>query len=210
MMRLHLIELVGPLVDDGGVFTRTLHEVLAESGLQLRAVADLTEGAPPAHAIGTILGGHGRDDDRAAVEQLESEVLRRWTRIAESRECRVATGAAAWVERRLAAGGNVGVLSNLPRLLTVALLERVGLPALRVAEGERGLPHPDAVVAGMTAVGAARERTAVVARSPAVLLAATQAGVAEMVLVGPGSARWTELVPITSRITALSDLPDPS
>lgn len=208
-MRFHMIELLGPLVDDGGAFARTLHEVLAESGVRLRGAAELTEGSPPAHVIGTILGGHGRDDDRAAVDRLAAEVLGRWTRLAE-RECRLAVGAGAWVERRLAAGGKIGVVSNLPRPLVVTLLERVGLPALPVAEGARGLPHPDAIMEGMAAHGAAREQTVVVARSPAVLLAATQAGVAEMVLVGSGSARWTELVPVTSRVTALSDLPDPS
>lgn len=208
--RLHLIELVGPLVDDGGSFARTLHDVLAESGLPLRAGAsDLTEGSVPEHAIATVLGGHGRDDDQATVERLAGEVRRRWARLAESRDCRPADGAGAWVARRLAAGGTIGVVSNLPGFLVATLLERVGLPALTVAEGSRGLPHPDAIVAMVAAMAVPTEGVTVVARSPAVLLAATQAGVAEMVLLGPGSARWMELVPIAARYTALRDLPDP-
>ena len=211
MKRLHLIELVGPLVDDAGSFSRTVHDVLAESGLPLRAgAADLTEGAAPGHAIGTMLGGHGRDDDRATIERLEGEVHRRWTRLAESRECRRVDGASEWILRRLAGGDVVGVVTNVPPALAAALLERVGLPALTVAAGERGLPHPDAILALMTAAGVPHHATAVVARSPAVLLAATQAGVAEMVMLGSGSARWMELVPISARITSLSELPDPT
>jgi phosphoglycolate phosphatase-like HAD superfamily hydrolase len=208
--RLHLVELVGPLVDDGGSFARTLCDVLAAAGLPLRAGAsDLTEGSVPEHAIATVLGGHGRDDDQAAVDRLAGEVRRRWARLTESRECRAAPGAADWVASHLAAGGAVGVVSNLPGLLVATLLERTGLPALAVAEGSRGLPHPDAILALADAMAVPRELVTVVARSPAVLLAATQAGVAEMVLLGPGSARWMELVPITARYTALSDLPDP-
>jgi phosphoglycolate phosphatase-like HAD superfamily hydrolase len=207
--QLHLIELVGPLVDDGGAFARTLDEVLAESGVRVRGAAELTEGSPPAHVIGTVLGGHGRDDDAAVVDRLAAAVLGRWARLVE-RECRLVAGAGAWIARRVAAGGKIGVVSNLPRPLVVTLLERVGLPALPVAEGGRGFPHPDPIVAGMADLRVAREETIVVARSPAVLLAATQAGVAEMVLVGSGSARWTELVPVTSRVTALSDLPNPA
>ena len=209
MIRLHLIELVGPLVDDGGAFTRTVQDVLAESGLQLRGVADLTEGSAPAHVIATVLGGHGRDDDRALIERLEGEVLRRWTRVAESRECRLAVGAGAWIERRIAAGQRIGVVSNLAPQLATVMLDRVGLPPLMLAEGARQLPHPDAIVAAMMAAAAPRECTTVVARSPAVLLAATQAGVAEVVLQGSGSARWLELVPVTSCIATLSELPHP-
>lgn len=210
MRRLHLLELVGPLVDDGGRFARTLHDVLAESGLPLRAGAsDLTEGSVPEHAIATVLGGHGRDDDPATIERLAGEVRRRWTRLTEGRECRAAAGAADWVARRLAAGGDVCVVSNLPGARVPAMLERMGLPALAVAEGRRGLPHPDAIEAIVAAMAVRKEDVTVVARSPAVLLAATQAGVAEMVLLGSGSARWMELVPVTARYTALGDLPDP-
>jgi phosphoglycolate phosphatase-like HAD superfamily hydrolase len=135
--------------------------------------------------------------------------LRRWARLAESRECRCAAGATEWIARRLAAGGAVGVVSNLPAALVAAMLERVGLPALMVAEGARGLPHPDAIVAIAAATATPPEAVTVVARSPAVLLAATQAGVAEMVLLGPGGARWMELVPITARVATLSELTDP-
>jgi hypothetical protein len=78
-----------------------------------------------------------------------------------------------------------------------------------VAEGARGLPHPDAILAITTTIAVPPDAVTVVARSPAVLLAATQAGVAEMVLLGSGSARWMELVPITARCAALADLPDP-
>jgi phosphoglycolate phosphatase-like HAD superfamily hydrolase len=210
-MRLHLLELVGPLVDDGGGFARTLYDVLAESGLPMRSGAsDLTEGAEPGHAIATALGGHGRDDDRATVARLESEVHRRWLRVAERGECQRAEGAEGWVARRLAAGGQIGVVSNLPADVAATLLERVGLPALVVASGARGLPYADPIVAITAALGVPPEATTVVAKSPAVLLAATQAGVAATVLMGAGSQRWTELVPITARITSLGDLPEPS
>lgn len=210
MKHLHLIELVGPLVDDGGAFARTLHEALAERGLPIRGGAeDLTEGSAPGHAIATVLGGHGRDDDNGAITQLEDEVLRRWARIVTQGACRLAPGADRWVDDRLGSGGAVGVVSNLPTDLVASLLEGVGLPALEVATGARGLPHPDAVVAITTAHGVPRERVTVVARSPAVLLAATQAGITEMVLLGPGSARWMELVPITARVASLSDLTGP-
>jgi phosphoglycolate phosphatase-like HAD superfamily hydrolase len=208
--RLHLIELVGPLVDDGGSFARTLRDVLAEAGLPMRAGAvDLTEGSVPEHAIATALGGHGRDDDRATVERLASEVRRRWAGVTERREYRGAPGAAGWVAGRLSAGGVIAVVSNLPPALVATVLEGAGLPALPLAEGKRGLPHPDAIVAIGSATGVPVESTTVVARSPAVLLAATQAGVAEMVLLGPEIGGWTELVPISARHAALAALPDP-
>lgn len=208
--RLHLIELIGPLVDDAGVFAHTCQAVLAESGLAVRTGAsDLTDGSAPAHAIATVLGGHGRDDDAATVERLVGEVQRRWVRVVEGRGWAPAPGAAEWVARRLAVGGLVGVVSNLPGSLVATVLARAGFPALTVAEGSRGLPHPDAIVAIAAAMAVPREGVSVVARSPAVLLAATQAGVAEMVLLGPGSARWMELVPITARCDTLADLPAP-
>jgi beta-phosphoglucomutase-like phosphatase (HAD superfamily) len=197
---LTLIELVGPIVDDRGLVARTLREVIGEAGLSLRPEATAAViGASAAYAVATLMGGHGRLEDEAAVAEVE----RRWGAALGRGELALQPGAVDALNA-ISARGPLAVLSNLPEPAVSSWVEQ-NFSGMAIASGSRGLPHPDAIVAAAAAADVPVGSATVLAHSPAVLLAAAQAGVGRIVLVGPGSSPWTELVPVTARAATLAE-----
>lgn len=197
---LTLIELVGPIVADRGLVVRTLREVIGEAGVSLRPEATAAViGASAAYAVATLMGGHGRLEDEAAVAEVE----RRWGAALERGDLALQPGALDALNS-LSARGPLAVLSNVPEPAVSSWVEQ-NFPGMAIASGSRGLPHPDAIVAAAAAADVPVGRAIVLAHSPAVLLAAAQAGVGRIVLVGPGSSPWTELVPVTARVATLAE-----
>lgn len=197
---LTLIELVGPIVADRGLVVRTLREVIGEAGVSLRPEATAAViGASAAYAVATLMGGHGRLEDEAAVAEVE----RRWGAALERGDLALQPGALDALNS-LSARGPLAVLSNVPEPAVSSWVEQ-NFPGMAIASGSRGLPHPDAIVAAAAAADVPVGSAIVLAHSPAVLLAAAQAGVGRIVLVGPGSSPWTELVPVTARVATLAE-----
>lgn len=197
---LTLVELVMPIVDDRGVVAQTLIDVLGETGLLLGVEAiGAVLGASAAHAVATLLGGHGRSAEDGAIAEVE----RRWAVALGRGDFAVQPGALEALAI-LRARASLAVVSNLPEVAVRDWVERT-VPGLAVATGSRGLPHPDAIRAAAESVGVALTAVTVLAHSPAVLLAAAQAAVGRIILVGQGSNRWTELVPVTARVATLAE-----
>ena len=197
---LTLVELVGPILDDRGLIARTLREATGEAGLSLRPEATAAViGASAAHAVATLMGGHGRLEDEAVIAEVE----RRWAAALERGELSLQPGALDALNA-MSTRGPLAVLSNLPKPAVNSWVEQ-NFPGMTIAIGSRGLPHPDAIVAAAVAVEVPVGSATVLAHSPAVLLAAAQAGVGRIVLVGPGSSPWTEMVPVTARVATLAE-----
>ena len=122
-----VVELLGPLIDDRGSFTRTLAEVAAGEGVVLRPGAlDQVGGGATAWALATLLEGHGRSDLAEGAEELARRVQREWEGMARSGLHRPAPGSAiTWPSLRT--GGAVLVLFGGEPDLARALLEDAGL-----------------------------------------------------------------------------------
>lgn len=197
---LTVVELVMPVVDDRGAVAQSLIDVLGESGLSLRleATAAVT-GASAAHAVATLLGGHGRDEEDWAVVEVE----RRWAAALARGDFAVQPGALEALAAHRAQAP-LALVSNLPEMAVRSWVEQ-NVPGVAVATGVRGLPHPDALRAAAEAADVAMAAVTVLAHSPAVLLAAAQAAVGRIILVGPDHHRWTDLVPVTGRAESLTE-----
>jgi beta-phosphoglucomutase-like phosphatase (HAD superfamily) len=190
-VRGHLVvELVGPLVDDGGAVARTLGRVLADRGVELRPGAiDQVVGASPAWAVQTLLEGHGRGDLLDDMDTLLGSLVRRWSD--EARTVRPAPGAlGAWQRLRQVAERSA-VLSAFPREVTEALARAAGLPELDGhvidASAEGGPPRSERLVETIAAWGVSPEAVAAVVSTSPAMLAALTARCGEVVLCGEGS-----------------------
>ncbi len=193
-----IVEHVGVVGDDRGSQVRTLLEVLAAWGLTPRPGAtDALAGADAAHAVTTLLVGHGHPADPSLVAEVE----RRWVRDLVGGGITPIAGAEA-ILRTEVARRPVVVVGNLPPEALEPVLGSV-MPGVMLARAARGLPHPDAIRAVASAHAVPPEALTLLAHSPAMLLAAAQAGVGTIVLVGQANARWTELVPVTARVASL-------
>lgn len=187
-----MVELVDVLIDDGAGFARTVEEVLAGEGVELRpgSLAQVV-GASAGWALATLLEGHGRDADPATVRRLVGEVQHGWDRVARSQGVRLRSGALAAV-RAVADRRPVGLLTALPEAVATTLLATAGAVemagALIIADGDSGLPRPGALVSWLagTAAPGATGTTALMSSAPA-LLAAIGAGFGDVVLVGEGN-----------------------
>lgn len=199
-----VVELVGPVVDDGGAFDRTVRDVLADLGVVPRAGAEaLVAGAGARHALATLLGGHGHDAEPELLARAEVEVERRWVALAAAGTLRTAHGA----PERLRRAGAAGLLTGLPPSVATALLEGAGLGDVPIGTAGRTMPHPDAVHDLVGRLGVAPGDVTAVLGSPAAMLAAAQAGVVRIVACGGGDAPLGELVPVAARVARLADLP---
>jgi beta-phosphoglucomutase-like phosphatase (HAD superfamily) len=185
-----VVELVGPLVDDGGASARTIGRVLADHGVELRPGAlDQVVGAAPGWALQTLLEGHGRGDLLDEMDALLGRLVRRWCD--EARTVRPAPGALeAWQDLRQVADRSA-VLSAFPREVTEALAHAAGLPVFDGdvidASAEGGPPRSERLAATIAGWGVSPEAvTAVVSTSPA-MLAALTARCGEVVLCGEGT-----------------------
>ncbi len=206
-----LLELVGPLLDDGGAIAAAIGAPLVRAGLELRRGAvDQVAGMAPAHAIRTLIEGHGRFE---LLEELDELVL--------SAEQGIATWAGSgpvkpvadaldgW--RHLAASGaRLAVLVAFPGDLAARAAERVGLVVhdseWLVAADQRGVPHPDhltrridageavalvhSVGAGLAAAAARCREVIAVGSAPG---AAMFADITLPAIGGPGSPLWQHL-----------------
>ena len=184
-----VIELVGPLIDDGGAFARTIAAVVERSGLQPRPGAiDQVAGASPGWALATLLEGHGRGDPTPSVGEMVEELVREWQRVARGGGI-AATSAAATAVRKAVAHRPVALLTGLPSAVAAAALEHAELgdlvPSLLAADGADGLPRHDRLQQWLGSGEAASAATALLASAPA-MLAAIGARCADVVLVGEG------------------------
>lgn len=194
-----IVEHLGVVVDDGGRQMRTLVEVITAAGLHPRPGAtEALAGACAEHAVATLLLGHGRDVDPALVGAVEE----RWVRDLRAGLLPLRAGAA---ERLTVEVGRrpVHLVGNLPAEAVLGSITGA-LPGIQVSRGARGLPHPDAILDVAAGQGGSPSDLTVLAHSPAMLLAAAQAGVTDLVLVGQTSARWSTLVPVTACIDTLA------
>lgn len=187
-----VVELVGPLIDDGGAFTRTLAEVLLHHGVMVRPGSlEQVGGAGVDWAVATLLEGHGRSEEPGRVDELADEVRRRWVELAAGPGLRPRPDAIAAI-REAAAGRAVAIVSALPQPVVAALTTLAGLEdgpvATIIADGEDGLPRPALLSAWLAQVApTGPPATALLASAPA-LLAAIGARCGDVVLVGDGGS----------------------
>lgn len=202
-----VVELLGPLIDDRGSFTRTLAEVAAGEGVVLRPGAlDQVGGGATAWALATLLEGHGRSDLAEGAEELARRVHREWEGMARAGQLRPADGAAgAW--QALRAAGPVLVLFGGAAELARTLLEEAGIggdPEVDIAgSGPDGMPRPDAIRRWMVERGLVPPDVRALVRSPAAVLAAAAAGCGAVTGVGITEAA-AETLPVTATATDLA------
>ncbi|MCA9763211.1 MAG: hypothetical protein KC544_08805 [Gemmatimonadetes bacterium] len=202
-----VVELLGPLIDDRGSFTRTLAEVAAGEGVVLRPGAlDQVGGGATAWALATLLEGHGRSDLAEGAEELARRVQREWEGMARSGLHRPAPGSTiTWPSLRT--GGAVLVLFGGEPDLARALLEDAGLGGETRLEvggsGPEGLPRPDAIRRWMVRHHLAPGDVRALVRSPAAVLAAAAAGCGAVIGVGITEAA-AETLPVTAMATDLA------
>jgi beta-phosphoglucomutase-like phosphatase (HAD superfamily) len=176
-----VVELVGPLVDDRGASGSTISHVLAREGVDLRPGAlDQVAGMAPAHALRTLLEGHGRFELLERLDTLlarAAPALESWALSGEARL--VDDGArAAW--DRLDDGKNArALLTTLPRAAAHRLAERLRLTVAPeewiVADDPLGPPHPEHVVHHLAQLGDSQAPVALV-QSIGAALATASAG----------------------------------
>jgi phosphoglycolate phosphatase-like HAD superfamily hydrolase len=190
--RLVVVELIGPVVDDGGAVTRTIADILTRAGLDLLPGAqDRIAGMAPAHALRTLAEGHGRFelvDDLAGLEARCLPALSAW---AGTGHARLVSNAIEGWQRLADAGFARAMLTALPAEVATPLAERVGLVVAPeewiVAGDSRGIPHPDRISAHLAGRNAAGSSAALV-QSIGAALAVAAAGCREVVAVGAGGA----------------------
>ncbi|MEP6591135.1 MAG: HAD family hydrolase [Gemmatimonadota bacterium] len=155
-IRLVVFDLSGTTVHDGGgVVRRTLRDVLAGAGLELRDGAlEGVAGLPKRTAIRTLLEGHGRDELLDRLDSLHGDFalrMRRWYRDDPGvREMPGATGTFAALR---AAGVRVAIATGFTRDVLDVVLARmhwVGPDSpvdatLASDEVKRARPWPDAI-----------------------------------------------------------------
>lgn len=192
-----VVELVGALIDDGGAFGRTLGEVIAREGVEVRPGSlDQVTGAGPSWALATLLEGHGRSETQDRMDALVREVVTRWDSLARQGRFRVVEGALVAL-RTAAAYRPVGLLTGLPSHVAVALLEAAGASeftsALIPGEGQEGPPRSSSLIAWLQSIERpAADATALLTTAPG-LLAAIGARCGDVVLVGEGATSATML-----------------
>lgn len=190
-----VIELIGPLVDDGGAIVAAITAPLLRAGLELRPGAvDQVAGMAPEHAIRTLVEGHGRFE---LLEELDELVLAAEQGIAawaQSGAVRADPQALDGWRHLAAAGASLAVLTAIPGDLAARAAERVGLVVhdsewLVAADG-RGVPHPD----HLTALTGAGNAVALVG-SIGAGLAVAAARCREVIAVGsaPGAALFADI-----------------
>lgn len=155
-IRLVAFDLSGTTVHDGGgVVRRTLREVLAGAGLELRPGAlEGVAGLPKRTAIRTLLEGHGRDELLDRLESLHGDFgarMRRWYR--DDPAVREVSGASATFAALRAAGIRVAITTGFTRDVLDVVLARMNWlgpdspvdVTLASDEVKRGRPWPDAI-----------------------------------------------------------------
>jgi hypothetical protein len=202
-----VIELVGPLWDDGGGFARTLVDVVADRGVELRpGAADQVAGAGVAWALATLLEGHGRGDLLGERAALEGEVVRRWALLGGAGSVRPRSAALAALGR-IAGTRPLAVLTGLPgplgERLAAVIAETVPVDVIQ-ADGPDGLPRPDRITAWLAARGAEPSAaTALLGSSPA-MLAALAARIGNVCLIGDGGPATAMLAERTAASVELA------
>lgn len=205
MNRLLVVELVGPLIDDRGVISRTAAEVLRQAGVELPSRAlDQTAGGAPRWALETLLGGHGRDDLGGRLPELAGELTRNWKELVATGEMSQAPGAARWLEAMTKSGQEFVVFSQLDQETAEEAAKVAGLPALAGRIIEAGPPDSAAIRASIAERGGRRESVALIS-SPAGVLAVSGAGIGEVVLVGTVSPAATVL-PVDRWVGAIDEV----
>ncbi|MEO5800648.1 MAG: HAD family hydrolase [Gemmatimonadales bacterium] len=155
-IRLVVFDLSGTTVHDGGgVVRRTLRDVLAGVGLELREGAlEGVAGLPKRTAIRTLLEGHGRDELLDRLDSLHADFasrMRRWYR--DDPAVREVTGATETFRALHAAGIQVAIATGFTRDVLDVVLARLGwvgadspVNATRASdEVKRSRPWPDAI-----------------------------------------------------------------
>jgi beta-phosphoglucomutase-like phosphatase (HAD superfamily) len=184
MNRLLVVELVGPLIDDRGVISRTAAKVLRQAGVELPSRAfDQTAGGGPRWALETLLGGHGRDDLGGRLPELAGELTRNWKELVATGEMSQAPGAARWLEAVTRSGQEFVVFSQLARETAEAAARAAGLTGLVGRIVEAAPPDPSLIGNAIAERGGGRAVAALVS-SPAGVLATSGARIGEVVLVG--------------------------
>ena len=155
-IRLVVFDLSGTTVHDGGgVVRRTLREVLAAAGLELRDGAlEGVAGLPKRTAIRTLLEGHGRDELLGRVDSLHADFaarMRGWYR--DDPGVREVPGATETFRALRASGIRVAVATGFSRDVLDVVLTRLGwigadspLDATVASdEVKRARPWPDTI-----------------------------------------------------------------
>lgn len=184
-----VIEVIGPLLDDGGAISRTYQDLLASEQVVLRpgAVGQVA-GAAIEWTLQTLLEGHGRFDLTGEIPTLARRITREMGGLPRAGSIRPARGAEAAWQQVLSAGGPVLLLFGGEPTLVPELFLSAGLPLPTNIEiaggGSNGLPRPDAVKSWLGAAGLAASEARGAVRTPAAALAAAGAGLRSVSLVG--------------------------
>lgn len=220
-IRLVVFDVSGTTVHDGGgVVRRTLREVLAGAGLELRDGAlDGVAGLPKRTAIRTLLEGHGRDELLPQVEALHAdfaERMRRWYR--DDPGVREVPGTSDTFLNLRRAGIRVALATGFSRDVLDVILTRLRWTGadspidatLASDEVKRARPWPDSIDA--LREGAGQLPSAAVAKvgdTPVDLQEGTMArcGLVVGVLTGGHGREALEQQPHDQIITSVVELP---
>lgn len=155
-IRLVVFDVSGTTVHDGGgVVRRTLREVMAGCGLELRDGAlEGVAGRPKRIAIRMLLEGHGRDELLGRVDSLHTDFaarMRRWYR--DDPSVREVAGATTTFRALREAGIRVALATGYSRDVLDVILERLEWSGsdspvdatIASDEVKRGRPWPDAI-----------------------------------------------------------------
>lgn len=191
-----VVELIGPVVDDGGAVSRTIAEVLTRAGLDLLPGAlDQVAGMAPAHALRTLAEGHGRFEVVEELDRLVGRVEAALLDWAGTGQARVAAGALTGWQGLVDAGVERAMLTAIPAEAASRLAGRLGIVVEPgewiVADDAAGLPRPDRLtghIAGRLAPG---EVVAMVG-SVGAALAAAAAGCRVVAVAGGGAAMFAD------------------
>ncbi len=155
-IRLVVFDLSGTTVHDGGgVVRRTLREVLAAAGLEVRDGAlEGVAGLPKRTAIRTLLEGHGRDELLGRIDSLHADYaarMRGWYR--DDPGVREVAGATEAFRALRTAGIRVALATGFSRDVLDVVLTRLGWvgadspvdATVASDEVQRARPWPDTI-----------------------------------------------------------------
>lgn len=185
-----VVELIGPVVDDGDAVGRTISEAFTRGGLALLPGAlEQVAGMAPAHALRTLAEGHGRFEMVEDLDHLLARTVPTLNAWAIAGTARMVPGAAAAWHALAAPNTSRAMLTTLPRQAAEALAQRLAIAVEPeewiCADDLRGPPHPDHVAQHVAGRGEHADAVALV-QSVGAALAAASAG-CRVVAVGARS-----------------------
>ena len=175
-----VVELIGPVVDDGDAVGRTISDAFTRGGLALLPGSlEQVAGMAPAHALRTLAEGHGRFEMVEELDLLIARTVPTLNAWAGGGTARLVPGAAAAWQALARPDISRAMLTTLPRSAATALAQRLGISVAPeewiCADDARGPPHPDHIAQHATDRGSHHDRVALV-QSVGAALASASAG----------------------------------